>query len=187
MTELDGRRHRDCGQSSIAASSGVSSAMITHDGWSAIAAPTHPKLPRRQVRFVLSWRLSNTLNGRFCLEALDAALRPEIFNTDQGVQFTARSFTGRLEAKGIAVIMDGRGRGLDNVFVERLRRSLKHENIYLKAYCIARELEAGLERWFAFYNHERLHQSLAYRTPPRSTMVPSRSGLERGERGQSTT
>jgi putative transposase len=119
-------------------------------------------------RFVLSWRLSNTLDGRFCLEALDAALeggRPEIFNTDQGVQFTARAFTGRLEAEGIAVSMDGRGRALDNVFVERLWRSLKYEDIYLKAYCGVGELEDGLERWFAFYNHERLHQSLAYRTP----------------------
>ena len=119
-------------------------------------------------RFVLSWRLSNTLDGRFCLEALDAALeggRPEIFNTDQGVQFTARAFTGRLEAAGIAVSMDGRGRALDNVFIERLWRSLKYEDIYLKAYKSVRDLEIGLSGWFAFYNHERLHQSLAYRTP----------------------
>jgi putative transposase len=119
-------------------------------------------------RFVLSWRLSNTLDGRFCLEALEAALeggRPEIFNTDQGVQFTARAFTGRLEAAGIAVSMDGRGRALDNVFVERLWRSLKYEDIYLKAYRSVRDLEVGISEWFAFYNHERLHQSLAYRTP----------------------
>jgi len=119
-------------------------------------------------RFVPSWRLSNTLDGRFCLEALDAALqggRPEIFNTDQGVQFTARAFTGRPEGEGIAVSMDGRGRALDNVFVERLWRALKYEEVYLKAYASVRDLEAGLERWFAFYNHERLHQSLAYRTP----------------------
>ena len=119
-------------------------------------------------RFVLSWRLSNTLDGRFCLEALDAALeggRPEIFNTDQGVQFTARAFTGRLEERGIAVSMDGRGRALDNVFVERLWRSLKYEEVYLKSYRSVGELEAGLEGWFAFYNHERLHQGLAYRTP----------------------
>ncbi len=119
-------------------------------------------------RFVLSWRLSNTLDGRFCLEALDAALeggRPEIFNTDQGVQFTARSFTSRLEAEGIAVSMDGRGRALDNVFVERLWRSLKYEDVYLKSYHGVKELEVGLEAWFGFYNHERLHQSLAYRTP----------------------
>jgi putative transposase len=119
-------------------------------------------------RFVLSWRLSNTLDGRFCLEALDAALkggRPEIFNTDQGSQFTARAFTSRLEEEGVAVSMDGRGRALDNVFVERLWRSLKYEEVYLKAYCSVRELERGLAEWFAFYNHERPHQSLAYRTP----------------------
>jgi putative transposase len=119
-------------------------------------------------RFVLSWRLSNTLDGRFCLEALEAALeggRPEIFNTDQGVQFTAKAFTGRLESAGIAVSMDGRGRALDNVFVERLWRSLKYEDIYLKAYRSVRDLDIGLAGWFAFYNHERLHQSLAYRTP----------------------
>jgi putative transposase len=119
-------------------------------------------------RFVLSWRLSNTLDGRSCLEALDAALEggsPEIFNTDQGVQFTARAFTGRLEESGIAVSMDGRGRALDNVFVERLWRSLKYEDVYLKAYPSVRELEAGLEGWFTFYNHERPHQSLTYRTP----------------------
>ena len=119
-------------------------------------------------RFVLSWRLSNTLDGRFCLEALEAALeggRPEIFNTDQGVQFTAKAFTGRLESAGIAVSMDGRGRALDNVFIERLWRSLKYEDIYLKAYSNVRDLHIGLTGWFAFYNHERLHQSLAYRTP----------------------
>jgi putative transposase len=119
-------------------------------------------------RFVLSWRLSNTLDGRFCLEALEAALKgghPEIFNTDQGSQFTARAFTGRLEEAGIAVSMDGRGRALDNVFVERLWRSLKYEEVYLKAYRSVRELAKGLEEWFAFYNHERPHQSLAYRTP----------------------
>ena len=119
-------------------------------------------------RFVLSWRLSNALDGRSCLEALDAALeggRPEIFDTDRGSQFTAKTFTGRLEKEGIAVSMDGRGRALDNVFVERPWRSLKYEEVYLKAYRSVRELEAGLEGWFAFYNHERRHQSLAYRTP----------------------
>lgn len=119
-------------------------------------------------RFVLSWRLSNTLDGRFCLEALEAALgggRPEVFNTDQGSQFTARAFTGRLEDAGVAVSMDGRGRALDNVFIERLWRSLKYEEVYLKAYCNVREMECGLEGWFAFYNHERPHQALGYRTP----------------------
>ncbi|OJW06142.1 MAG: transposase [Planctomycetales bacterium 71-10] len=119
-------------------------------------------------RFVLSWRLSNTLDGRFCLEALDDALqtgRPEIFNTDQGCQFTANAFTGRLKEEGVAISMDGRGRALDNVFVERLWRSLKYEEVYLKSYRDVPEMEADLERWFAFYNHERLHQSLDYRTP----------------------
>jgi putative transposase len=122
----------------------------------------------RHSRFVLSWRLSNTLDGRFCPEALEAALgggRPEIFNTDQGSQFTARAFTGRLEEAGVAVSMDGRGRALDNVFVERLWRSLKYEEVYLKAYRNVREMEAGLVGWFTFYNDERPHQGLGYRTP----------------------
>jgi putative transposase len=119
-------------------------------------------------RFVLSWRLSNTLDGRSCLEALESALgggRPEIFNTDQGSQFTARAFTGRLEEAGVAISMDGRGRALGNVFVERLWRSLKYEEVYLKAYRSVGDLQEGLEDWFAFYNHERPHQGLAYRTP----------------------
>lgn len=119
-------------------------------------------------RFVLSWRLSNTLDGGFCLEVLDAALkggRPAIFNTDQGSQFTARPFTSRLKEEGVAISMDGRGRALDNVFIERLWRSLKYEDIYLKSYRSVREMESGLERWFAFYNHERPHQALDYRTP----------------------
>lgn len=115
-------------------------------------------------RIVLSWRLSNTLDGRFCLEALGGG-RPEIFNTDQGSQFTAKAFTERLEDAGVAISMDGRGRVLDNVFVERLWRSLKYEEVYLKAYRNVREMAAGLEGWFAFYNHERPHQSLGYRTP----------------------
>jgi putative transposase len=119
-------------------------------------------------RFVLSWRLSNTLDGGFCLEALDEALssgRPEIFNTDQGVQFTARAYTGRLEEAGVAVSMDGRGRALDNVFVERLWRSVKYEDIYIRGYEAVPELHHGLGRYFGFYNNERLHQSLGYRTP----------------------
>ena len=119
-------------------------------------------------RYVLSWRLSNTLEGRFCLEALDAALawgRPEIFNTDQGSQFTAREYTDRLEEAGIAVSRDGRGRALDNVFVERLWRSVKYEDIYLKEYEQVPELESGLTAYFRFYDEERPHQSLGYRTP----------------------
>ena len=119
-------------------------------------------------RYVLSWRLSNTLDGRFCLEALDEALsmgRPEIFNTDQGSQFTAREYTGRLEEAGIAVSRDGRGRALDNVFVERLWRSVKYEDIYIKDYERVPELESGLTAYFRFYDEERPHQSLDYRTP----------------------
>lgn len=119
-------------------------------------------------RYVLSWRLSNTLEGRSCLEALDEALargRPEIFNTDQGSQFTSREYTGRLEGAGIAVSRDGRGRALDNVFVERLWRSVKYEDIYIKDYCEVTELESGLTAYFRFYDEERPHQSLAYMTP----------------------
>ncbi len=117
---------------------------------------------------MLTWRLSHTLEGRFCLEALDEALtmgRPEIFNTDQGSQFTAQEYTGRLEEAGIPVSRDGRGRALDNVFVERLWRSVKYEDIYIKDYEQANELESGLAAYFRFYDEERLHQSLGYRTP----------------------
>jgi putative transposase len=119
-------------------------------------------------RYVLSWRLSNTLEGRFCLEALDEALsrgRPEIFNTDRGSQFTAREYTDRLEEAGIAVSRDGRGRALDNVFVERLWRSVKYEDIYIKDYELVAELESGLGSYFWFYDEERPHQSLGYQTP----------------------
>jgi putative transposase len=119
-------------------------------------------------RYVLSWRLSNTLEGRFCLEALDEALslgRPEIFNTDRGSQFTAQEYTDRLEEAGIAVSRDGRGRALDNVFVERLWRSVKYEDIYIKDYERVPELESGLGSYFWFYDEERPHQSLGYRTP----------------------
>ena len=119
-------------------------------------------------RYVLSWSLSNSLDGRFCHESLEEALKggkPEIFNTDQGVQYTARSFTGRLESVGVLVSMDGRGRALDNVFVERLWRSLKYEEVYLKDYRSVAELVSGLTSWFQFYNHERPHQGLKYWTP----------------------
>ena len=119
-------------------------------------------------RYVIAWRLSNTLDSSFCLEMLEEALRqgrPEIFNTDQGVQFTAQAFTGRLEAAGVQVSMDGRGRCLDNVFVERLWRTVKYEDIYLYRYEGVQELQRGLQRYFPFYNEERLHQSLDYRTP----------------------
>jgi len=119
-------------------------------------------------RYVLAWRLSNTMDTSFCLDALDDALqkgRPEIFNTDQGSQFTSREYTGRLEEAGIAVSRDGRGRALDNVFVERLWRSVKYEDIYIKEYEHVQELELGLTAYFWFYDEERLHQSLDYRTP----------------------
>jgi putative transposase len=119
-------------------------------------------------RYVLAWRLSNTLEGWFCQDMLEEALsqgQPEVFNTDQGVQFTAEAFTGRLQSAGVAVSMDGRGRCLDNVFVERLWRSVKQEHVYLYRYETVPELEAGLRLYFRFYNEERLHQSLDYRTP----------------------
>jgi len=119
-------------------------------------------------RYVVAWQLSNTLDGRFCLDALDLALAqgtPEIFNTDQGVQFTALDFTSRLQEAGIRISMDGRGRALDNVFVERLWRTVKYEHIYLHEYALVPELEKGLHGYFEFYNHERLHQSLSYQTP----------------------
>jgi putative transposase len=119
-------------------------------------------------RYVLSWRLSNNMDGGFCLEALEEALacrQPEIFNTDQGSQFTSRAFTGRLEQSGIAVSMDGRGRALDNVFIERLWRTVKYEDIYSKHYETPRAVQRGLGDYFPFYNDERAHQSLDYRTP----------------------
>jgi putative transposase len=119
-------------------------------------------------RYVLAWRLSNTLDGSFCLDMLDEALsrgKPEVFNTDQGVQFTAEAWTSRLESAGVAVSMDGRGRALDNVFVERLWRSVKCEDIYIQGCDTVAGLHRGLARYFAFYNDERPHQSLGYRTP----------------------
>ena len=119
-------------------------------------------------RYVLAWALSNTLEALFCVEALDQALvigRPEIFNTDQGAQFTGDAFTGRLEGAGIRISMDGRGRALDNVFVERLWQSVKYEEIYLRDYDDGAEAWRGLHRYFLFYNMERRHQSLGRRTP----------------------
>jgi putative transposase len=120
-------------------------------------------------RFVLSWRLSNTIDGMFCVEALNEALlnfgKPEIFNTDQGVQYTALAFTSRLESAGVAISMDGRGRWMDNVFVERLWRTLKYEYIYLHDHATPRALQAGLAGFIPFYNEERFHSSLDYQTP----------------------
>jgi putative transposase len=120
-------------------------------------------------RAVLTWRLSNSMDSGFCVAALEEALarfgRPEIFNTDQGSQFTSAAFTGLLTAAGIRISMDGRGRWMDNVFIERLWRSLKHEDIYLKGYADGREAHAGIGSWIAFYNGRRPHQALGNRTP----------------------
>jgi putative transposase len=120
-------------------------------------------------RKVLAWRLSNTLTTDFCVEALDEALRrfgtPEIFNTDQGSQFTGKDFTDRLKDAGIRISMDGKGRWIDNVFIERLWRSVKYEEVYLKAYESATDARTGLRNYFAFYNTRRTHQSLGSRTP----------------------
>ena len=119
-------------------------------------------------RYVLAWQLSNTLETDFCLVALEQALKigqPIIFNTDQGSQFTSHQFTDRLEKDNIRISMDGRGRALDNIFIERLWRTVKYEDIYLKAYPSVLELDLGLLDYFHFYNHQRPHQSLNYLTP----------------------
>jgi len=119
-------------------------------------------------RYVLSWELSNTLDSSFCVDALNAALthgKPEIFNTDQGCQFTSTAFLSVLEDAAIRISMDGRGRALDNVFIERLWRNVKHEDIYLRGYETVSELYRGLIRYFHYYNHQRPHQGLGYRTP----------------------
>lgn len=119
-------------------------------------------------RYVLSWEISITLDTSFCLDALERALRiatPEIFNTDQGVQFTSADFTNRLKAADIRISWDGRGRALDNIFVERLWRSVKYEEVYLKEYQSVADAVSNLRAYFTFYNQERLHQALDYRTP----------------------
>lgn len=120
-------------------------------------------------RRVLSWRLSNTMDTSFCTEALEDALsqfpKPDIFNTDQGSQFTAEAFTKVLRGAGITISMDGRGRCIDNVFVERVWRSLKYEEVFIHAYDDIDEARTGIKRYFDFYNLERPHQALGYRTP----------------------
>lgn len=119
-------------------------------------------------RYVITWELSNTLDGYFCQMALQRALaqaKPEIFNTDQGVQFTATAFTDLLKGAGVRISMDGRGRALDNIFVERLWRSVKYELIYLDEFSSVSHLRQALEDYFQRYNYRRLHQALAYQTP----------------------
>ena len=145
-------------------------------------------------RRVLSWRISNSMDTSFCTDCLEDALnrhgKPEIFNTDQGAQFTSAAFTGVLKDAGIAISMDGRGRALDNIFVERLWRSVKHEDVYLKGYGTVAELTFGLAEYFAFYNAERPHQSLGNRTPNTvyangsggGASIPDRFGTTTGQR-----
>ena len=119
-------------------------------------------------RYVFSWRLSNTLDVTFCIDALEEALEkgcPEIFNSDQGSQFTSNEFTERLLSKEIKISMDGRGRVFDNIFIERLWRTVKYEDIYLKGYETGKDVKEGLSAYFPFYNNERFHQALGYRTP----------------------
>jgi putative transposase len=132
-------------------------------------------------RAVLAWRLSNTMDTRFCIDALDEALArygaPRIFNTDQGSQFTSEAFTRRLIAAGVAISMDGRGRFLDNIFIERLWRSIKYEEIHLKAYANGREARAGIGSWMTFYNEERPHQAMDNQMP----MAVWRAGMEKIE------
>ncbi len=131
-------------------------------------------------RFVLSWELSNTMETGFCLTALDAAFcfgQPEIWNSDQGSQFTAADFLAPLKKRGIAISMDGRGRALDNVFIERLWRSLKYELIYPGDFTSGVDLFPALDRYFHFYNYQRPHQALGYRTP--ADLFPHRSKRKR--------
>jgi len=119
-------------------------------------------------RYIVSWALSNTLDSYFCFEALEKGLsknKPEIFNSDQGAQFTSRDFLLRLQGEGIRISMDSRGRIYDNIFVERLWRTVKYEEVYLHDYQSIQEAKDGLKRYFWFYNEERLHQALGYRTP----------------------
>src|SRR5437588_4710626 len=153
--------------------------------------PTHPYIPIGRgflylvaimdwaSRAVLAWRLSNSMDVAFCVSALEEALarfgRPEIFNTDQGSQFTSAGFTGVLTTAGIRISMDGRGRWMDNVFIERLWRSLKYEDVYLKGYADGHEAKAGIAEWIRFYTHSRPHQSLGNGTP----MTVWREGVAR--------
>jgi len=119
-------------------------------------------------RYAVAWGLSNTLDVDFCVEAFEKALskgKPEVFNTDQGSQFTSEAFTGLVERDGVRISMDGKGRYTDNILVERLWRTVKYEEVYLKAYSNGREAKAGLDAYFHFYNTQRPHQALDYQTP----------------------
>ena len=132
-------------------------------------------------RYVLSWRLSNTLDADFCVEALKEALqngRPDIFNTDRGAQFTSEEFTGLLENNGVKISMDGRGSYNDNLFIERLWRTVKYEEVYLKSYRDGREAKAEIGEYFRFYNTTRPHQALGYRTPAEVYGNPMESASE---------
>ena len=123
----------------------------------------------RYSRKVLSWRVSNSLDASFCIDALEEAIyrygTPDIFNSDQGSQYTSEAFTNVLKARNIDISMDGKGSWRDNVFVERLWRSVKYEDVYLKDYQTVQEAQKSLKNYFSFYNHERPHQSLSYKTP----------------------
>jgi putative transposase len=137
------------------------------------------------TRRVLSWRVSNTMDVEFCIEALEEALaqhgRPGVFNTDQGSQFTSPRFTGVLLAAGVRVSMDGRGRWMDNVFIERLWRSLKYECVYLHAFETGSELRAGLSKWIGYYNTRRPHSTLAGRTPDEAYRTRGTQAADRTE------
>ena len=133
-------------------------------------------------RYVVAWRLSNTLDADFCVEALEEALgkgKPEVFNTDQGSQFTSEGFTGLLGQHQVRISMDGKGRYIDNIFVERLWRTVKYEEVYLNAYSSGREARARLGAYFSFYNTQRPHQALDYRTPGEVFNVQLQQPLER--------
>ena len=140
------------------------------------------------TRYVVAWRLSNTLEADFCVEVLDEALGkgvPEVFNTDQGGQFTSEGFTGLLKQHGVSISMDGKGRYADNILLERLWRTVKYEEVYLKAYSGGREAKAGLDAYFHFYNNQRPHQALGYRTQVfNGDSTPSN---ERSTNGKRTT
>ena len=121
------------------------------------------------TRFVVGWSISNTMSSEWCLNTLKEAMemygKPGIVNTDQGSQFTSHSYTQYLQKNGIKISMDGKGRAIDNIWIERLWRSVKYEDVYLKSYASVNELEIGIEKYFYFYNHQRLHETLEYKTP----------------------